>query len=107
MIDLNEKIRVFQAEIEHQKPKIIQKVKEALDTLPPFEGMRLEVDEQGIVYSIVADKVWWRVPIVPHPWPSRMYCFYEALAVIEEHLQDEQGLDILIITGDPARATAA
>ena len=81
-------------------------VREAIAAAPPFDDMTLDVDENGIFSTISGDKAWWRVPVIPHPWPERMYALYEALAEVEGMLQDEQGLDIILFPGEPAEATA-
>jgi hypothetical protein len=89
------------------KKQIAQLVRESIAVLPAFEGMQIEVDEAGITASNVGEKIWWRVPIVPSPWPKRMSALYEALAEIEGHLQDERGLDILLYPGDASVVKSA
>ena len=44
---------------------------------------------------------WWRVPLIPQPWPERLSPIYEVLAEIEGDIQDDHGLDILLSLGEP------
>lgn len=60
----------------------------------------------GITFEVLSDKIrqidhWWRVPIQPSHWPDRLFPIYETLAIIEEKLQDENGLNILLSLGEP------
>lgn len=90
-----------------QSKAIAQLVRDAIHRIPPFDGMTLDVDESGIYATQMPGKVWWRVPIIAIPEPTRMFKLYEALAEIEGILQDEQGLDILLFAGDPEHASPA
>ena len=60
----------------------------------------------SITFEVLPDKIrqvdqWWRVPIQPSQWPDRLFPVYETLAVIEEKLQDEHGLNVLLSLGEP------
>ena len=85
---------------------VAKMVRESIANAPAFEGMELEVDENGILSTTIGDKIWWRVPVIPCPWPRRMSALYEALTEIEDDLQEERGLDILLFAGDPVMTAA-
>lgn len=87
----------------YNRKEIAQLVRESIQSVPAFEGMQLDVNEKGIITTEVGGTTWWRVPVVPTPWPRRMTALYEALAEVEGHLQEERGLDILLFPGDPAQ----
>ncbi len=82
--------------------EVAQSVRAVIAQAPPFNGMTLDVDANGIYSTVSGDQTWWRVPVIPRPWPHRMYALYEALAEIEGVLQDEQGLDIILFPGELA-----
>ena len=84
------------------KSDVAKFVRDAITLVPPLEGTRLEVDENKIYYTVVDGTKWWRVPIIPTPVPRRRFALYEVMAEIEGVLQDEQGLDILLVSGEPA-----
>ncbi|MBC7528163.1 MAG: hypothetical protein H7308_11500 [Chthonomonadaceae bacterium] len=86
--------------IQSTRIEVAQKVRDAINALPTFEGLTLEVEEQGIYANEVGGQTWWRVPVLPHPAPYRMSRLYEALAEIEGYLQEEQNLDILLFVSD-------
>lgn len=92
---------------QYNKQEVAQWVRESIQSVPAFEGMKLEVDEADIHATEVGGQTWWRVPVIPTPWPHRMFALYEALAEIEGHLQNERGLDILLFPGDPAKTEQA
>jgi hypothetical protein len=69
---------------------------------PHFRGYQLN----GITFEILSDKIrkvdeWWRVPVQPSRWPDRLFPVYETLAIIEEKLQDEYGLNVVFSLGEP------
>ena len=83
-----------------------QWVRESINSVPPFDGMQLRVNEHGIIRDTVGGRLWWRVPVIPTPQPRRQSALYEALAEIEGDLQDRRGLDVLLFIGnDPEPAT--
>lgn len=83
-----------------RKHDVAQFVRDAIAHSPPYEYMRLDVDEVGIIATEVGGKTWWREPVIPSPMPRRRTAMYEAFAEIEGYLQDERGLDILLFAGD-------
>lgn len=87
--------------------EVAQSVRAVIAQSPPFDNMTLDVDANGIYSTISGDQTWWRVPVIPRPWPHRMYALYEALAEIEGVLQDEQGLAIILFPGEPTEAGPA
>jgi hypothetical protein len=90
-----------------EKREIARQVREAITQVPPLEGTTLEVDEKGIYSSIVGDKRWWRVPLIPRPYPRRLFPLYEVMAEIEEQLRDLNSDDILLFAGDFTQTTPA
>ena len=65
-----------------------------------------DYQQNGITFEVLADKIrkvdqWWRVSVQPSQWPERLFPVYETLAIIEEKLQEEHGLDVLLSLGEP------
>ncbi len=87
--------------------EIAQAVRQVIASVPPLEATTMEVDDTGIYSTENGGKKWWHVPIIPNPWPHRMYALYEVLAEIEGVLQDEQDLDILLFAGEPTEKISA
>ena len=85
---------------------IIGIVRESLLSVPDFEETVFEVDSEHIHSTELRGKRWWKVPIVPNPWPRRKTLLYEALSEIEERIEEEKGLDISMYLGgaDPLAA---
>ncbi len=82
------------------KAAVAQQVREAIALVPPLENMTLEVDEQGIYASSVGGQHWWRVPLIPSPYPHRLFPLYEVMAEIEEKLRSENHTNIILFAGD-------
>lgn len=85
--------------------EVADAVRDVLAATPPFEGIDLRVDENGIIATDVGGQKWWRVPVTASPFPRRLSLLYEALAEIEGVLQDERGLDILLFVADEGTPT--
>src|SRR2546430_2591495 len=70
--------------------EIAAAVREAITHVPPLANITLEVLDEGIFPSSVADQTWWRVPVVASPAPERLFPVYELLAEIQQHLRDQK-----------------
>ncbi len=79
--------------------QIAEKVRHVLQAQTPG-GVTLEVVEDQIHWH----DGWWQVVVRPSAWPRKRYEYYEALAEIEEALQETEHLNVLIATGEPANA---
>jgi hypothetical protein len=44
---------------------------------------------------------YWRVPIRPSREPNPLFPYYEALADLEDEMQEKEGLKVSIASGDP------
>ena len=44
---------------------------------------------------------YWRIPVRPAVEPKPLFAYYEALADIEEEVQDREGIKVTIASGDP------
>jgi hypothetical protein len=44
---------------------------------------------------------WWRVPVRPSRLPERLFTFFELLAGAEEEIREQEGRNILLMTGEP------
>lgn len=91
---------------ESVKLELAKCVRNAIASIPPLEGVHLDVNPERIFGTDVAGKIWWRVPLIATPRPRRLSALYEVLAEIEEVLQDERSLDILLFVGDPVEDEA-
>ena len=87
-------------EIVRNAQEVAEAVRESIAATPPFEGIHLSVNENGVIATNVGGQIWWRVPITPSPFPRHLSPLYEALAEIEGVLQDERGMDILLFVAD-------
>jgi len=76
-------------------------VREQLAGLQPG-GVTLQVDDE----DFYKEGDWWCVPIRPSRWPKRMADFYEALAEVEDDIQERENLNILLATGHPLEEDA-
>ena len=85
---------------------IAESVRDAIAKVPPIGNITLDVLEQGIYPSTVADQTWWRVPVVASPAQERLFPLYELIAEIQEHLQ-EHNRNIVLFHEDAAETVAA
>jgi hypothetical protein len=44
---------------------------------------------------------YWRVPIRPSREPDPLFPYYEALADLEDEMQESEGIKVTIASGDP------
>ena len=89
-----------------EQHEIAESVREAIAQVPPVGNVTLDVIEQGIYPSMVADQTWWRVPVVAKPVQERLFPVYELIAEIQEHLQ-EQNRNIVLFPEDAVETVAA
>ncbi len=61
--------------------------------------MKIEIDTGRIHFTELRDQRWWKVPVIPNPWPKRMSLFYEIIGDVEERIEEEKGLDISMYLG--------
>lgn len=87
-------------EIVRNVQEVADAVRESIAATPSFDGTSLTVDENGIIATDVGGQTWWRVPVIPTPFPRYLSPLFESLAEIEGVLQDERGLDILLFAAD-------
>ncbi len=59
------------------KREVAAQVRAAIAQVEPLAGIELAVDETGIYSSAVGNQVWWRVPIIPRPYPERLFPLYD------------------------------
>lgn len=81
------------------KQKVARLVREAITQVPPLTGTTLDVNEKGIWSYHIGNQFWWKVPIIPHPFPTRLFPLYEVIAEIEERLQSDNH-NIILFAGD-------
>ena len=67
---------------------------------------------EGIKVSVLGGEIrrqkgFWYVPILPTSQPRKMYAYYEALAEVEGKLDDNDGLDVLLVPVIPEEQPAA
>ena len=84
------------------KQRVAEKVREYLKDCRPG-GITLEVVEPGVR----KEEHWWYVPIRPSAWPAKMFEYYEALAEVEEQLEEREHLKVLLASGEPEAAMVA
>jgi len=60
-------------------------------------GTTLEVVEQGIR----KEEYWWYVPVRPSVEPVKRYEYYEALADVEEALDENENLTVFLVPTMP------
>lgn len=61
----------------------------------------------GIALEVMGNKIvkvngWWRVPVRPDTLPKSISAYYEALADIEATIYENEGLNILLSSAQPA-----
>ena len=78
------------------KKEAAQKVRERLVGRTPG-GVTLCVMDADVYKT----GKYWRVPVNFSRWPERTFDLYEALAEVEDDLQEEEHLNILLATGEP------
>ena len=44
---------------------------------------------------------YWNIPVRPSRWPDTLFPYYEALAEIEDQVQENEGLKVTIASGEP------
>jgi hypothetical protein len=78
--------------MEANKKMVAEVVREYIRDCHPG-GVTLEVVESGI------QKIdyWWRVPILPSEEPPHTFEYYDALAGVEENIQEDKNLNILLV----------
>lgn len=99
---------IYNADVEVDavaRQNIASQVRQAITQVPPVNGMVLEVNEQGIYTYQIGSQHWWKVPIIAHPFPQRLFPLYELLAEIEELLQSNN-LNIILFAGDFGEETS-
>jgi len=45
---------------------------------------------------------YWNVPVRPSRWPNPLFPYYEALAEIEDEIQEKESLKVTIASGEPS-----
>jgi len=60
-------------------------------------GLTLEIIEKGIR----KEKYWWYVPVRPNVEPPKLFEYYEALADVEEALEENEKLAVFLATTAP------
>ena len=88
--------------MEHDKYSVAQAVRRYLADHHPGK-ITMDVVEDGIR----KEDHWWYVPIRPSAWPRTMFELYEALADVEEDLEEHQQLKVFLAAGEPLEAEAA
>jgi len=64
-------------------------------------GASLEVIEQGIR----KEEYWWYVPVRPSVEPVKRYEYYEALADVEEALEENENLTVFLVPTVPEESS--
>ena len=44
---------------------------------------------------------YWRIPVRPSYWPEPLFPYYDALALLEDEIQNREGIKITLASGDP------
>lgn len=71
----------------------------------PYLGGR-RVGDTGITLSVDASYIYrsngyWRIPIRPSVWPNPLFPYYEALADLENEVQEKEGIKVTMASGEP------
>ena len=82
-----------------QLEEIVRIVRDSLKESPELSEMKIEIDVEHIHSTDMRGKYWWKVPIIPNPWPRRRTLLYEALSEIEEAIMDKHDLDVSLYLG--------
>ncbi len=83
----------------NQIEEIARIVSELLNEAPELMDMKIEIDVDHIHATDMRGKYWWKVPIVPNPWPKRRSLFYEIIVEIEEKIMEQHNLDVSMYLG--------
>jgi hypothetical protein len=76
---------------------------EVADRVRPYVASKkvgtisLSIDEIGIHLR----NGYWRIPVRPSVEPEPLFPYYEALADLEQEVQDGEGIKVTIASGDP------
>jgi hypothetical protein len=81
------------------KTEIIELVRRYTDATR-LRDIYFVVDEKGV---IVGDG-WYRVPVRPSRLPERLFEFYELLVETGEEIAEKEGINVLLMTGEPLEA---
>ena len=76
--------------------KMAQKVRERLVGVTPGSVTLSVVDA-----DVYRTGEYWRVPVNFNRWPERTFELYEALAEVEDDIQEREHFNILLATGVP------
>ncbi len=57
--------------------------------------------------EIRRERGFWYVPVMPNVQPRKIYAYYEALAEVEGKLDENDGLDVLLVPTIPEEAAIA
>lgn len=74
------------------KDQVVQRVRELLEASPP-RGFSIEVMEN----KAREDGGWWYIPVRTPGDEPRTYEYYTVLTDIEEHLRDNEKVDVLLV----------
>ena len=67
-------------------------------TIRHIGDIALEIDDARIHLR----NGYWNIPIRPSRWPDPLFPYYEALAEIEDQVQENEGLKVTIAYGEPS-----
>jgi len=74
----------------------------ALRVRPYFTGRHIgDIDLRVDDARIHLRNGYWNIPIRPSRWPNPLFPYYEALAEIEEEIQEKEALKVTIASGEP------
>ena len=86
----------------HTAEQVISAVRKYSEDKHPG-GATLEVLSQGVRQ----DREWWYVPVRPDIQPPKRFEYYEALATIEQEVQEFDHLTVLLVPTLPEAETEA
>ncbi len=78
------------------KRTVAKAVRKYIEDYHP-DGATLEVVEQGIH----KEEYWWYVPVRPNVEPMKRYEYYEALADVEEALEENENITVFLVPTVP------
>ena len=82
-----------------QLEEIVRIVRDSLKESPELNEMKIEIDVEHVHSTDMRGKYWWKVPIVPRPWPKRQSLFYEIIIELEEMILEKYNLDVSLYLG--------